>query len=94
MDFSAKQGPPVVTRWAEATFPALRGPAKILVVTMFFLLLMGCGFALNSPSGLATSPDSRHREELEGKQFLLPVPSRRSLDAPIRILESRMAIGA
>ena len=54
MKITIRQGPPVAIRWAMATCHPLRGPAGILAVVMFFLLLVGCGLSLNSTSGPAT----------------------------------------
>jgi hypothetical protein len=54
MKITVRQGPPVAARWATAAFRTLRGPAGILAVAVVFHLLVGCGFSLNSTSGLAT----------------------------------------
>jgi hypothetical protein len=54
MKIAVRQGPPIAIRWAKATCHTLGGPAGILAVAMFFHLLVGCGFSLNSTSGPAT----------------------------------------
>jgi hypothetical protein len=58
MKITVRQGLPVAVRWATAAFHTLRGPAGILAVAMFFLLLVGCGFSLNSTSGPTTGQGS------------------------------------
>jgi hypothetical protein len=55
MKITIRQGPPVAVRWVSASGHTLRGPAGILAVAVFFLLLVGCGFSLNATSGMASS---------------------------------------
>jgi hypothetical protein len=49
------QRPPAVIRRATASNHTLRVSAGIVALAMFFLQLIGCGFSLNSTSGLAAS---------------------------------------
>ncbi len=58
MKITVRQRPPVVIRWATAALQTLRGPAGIAAVATCFLLFTGCGFSLNSPSGVASGQGS------------------------------------
>ena len=53
-------------------FHTLRGPAGILAVAMFFLLLAGCGFSLNSTSGLASGQGAGAPGETGGQTVPAP----------------------
>src|ERR1700677_2836349 len=72
MKVTFRQGPPVAIRWAKATCHTLRGPAGILAVAAFFLLLMGCGFSLNSTSGPASSQGTGASGETGGQTVPAP----------------------
>jgi hypothetical protein len=55
MKGTARQGLPVVTRWAPATFATLPVAAGPVAIAIFFFTLMGCGFSLNSSADPVSS---------------------------------------
>jgi hypothetical protein len=55
MKMIVEQGPHAAIRGAAATFYALPRPNRIMAVIFFSFLLSGCGFTLNSNSGLSSS---------------------------------------
>jgi hypothetical protein len=55
MKMIVEQGPHTAIRGATATFYALPRPNRIMAVIFFSFLLSGCGFTLNSNSGLSSS---------------------------------------
>lgn len=50
--------PPLVVRWAAATFRSLPDSARILVLATLSLLFVGCGFSTNITSSSAANPDT------------------------------------
>ena len=72
MKIIVRPGSPVAVRWGTAALYTLRGPAGILAVGMFFLLLVGCGFSLNSTSGLASGQGAGAPGETGGQTVPAP----------------------
>ena len=63
----------IAVRRATAALYTLRGPAGMLAVAMFFLLLTGCGFSLNSTSGPPSNQGTGTSGEAGGGQTV-PAP--------------------
>jgi hypothetical protein len=72
MKVPVRQGPPVAIRSATATCHPLSGPACIAAVAVVFHLLVGCGFSLNSTSGLATGQGAGTPGEPGGQSVPAP----------------------
>ena len=72
MKIIVRQGPALAIRSATATGHILRGPAGIVAVAVVFQLLVGCGFSLNSTSGLATGQGAAAPGETGGQTVPAP----------------------